>query len=235
MTSGTESLRTTGWSRSWLCHWTCSTAPGIDTYVWVLTNRKSEQRRGRVQLIDATGWNRALHRDLGKKNCELGEDDIARVSDTFLAFEETEHNRIFDNADFGYWKITVEQPCTSREWTTSRSRCGPWPRPWASLNRLRHNEDNVRMERAMSDDPAPVAPVRSTEVIFEVTDAAEGGYDARALGYGIFTQGEDWDDLKSMVRDAVLCHFDGAEVPRVVRLHLVRDEVLAAVDRLVTS
>ena len=45
------------------------------------------------------------------------------------------------------------------------------------------------------------------EIIFEVTESAEGGLDARALGYSIFTQGEDWADLKAMVRDAVLCHF----------------------------
>ena len=50
--------------------------------------------------------------------------------------------------------------------------------------------------------------MRPTEIIFEVTEAVEGGYDARALGYGIFTQGDDWDDLKEMVQDAVLCHFD---------------------------
>ena len=50
--------------------------------------------------------------------------------------------------------------------------------------------------------------MRPTEVIFEVTEAVEGGYDARALGYSIFTQGDDWDDLKDMVKDAVLCHFD---------------------------
>lgn len=54
-----------------------------------------------------------------------------------------------------------------------------------------------------------------SEVIFEVTEAVEGGYDARALGYDIFTQGEDWDDLKSMVRDAVLCHFGGEVAPGV--------------------
>ncbi len=83
---------------------------GIATYVWVLTNRKSEQRRGKVQLIDATGWNQALRKNRGRKNCELGEDDIARVCDTSLAFEETEHSRIFDNADFGYWRVTVERP-----------------------------------------------------------------------------------------------------------------------------
>ena len=83
---------------------------GIATYVWVLTNRKPEHRRGKVQLIDATKWYRPLRKNLGKKNCELGEEDIARICDTFLAFEETEHSRIFDNAAFGYWKVTVERP-----------------------------------------------------------------------------------------------------------------------------
>ena len=83
---------------------------GIATYVWVLTNRKPEHRRGKVQLIDATSWHRPLRKNLGKKNCELGEEDIARICDTFLAFEETEQSKIFDNDALGYWKVTVERP-----------------------------------------------------------------------------------------------------------------------------
>ena len=83
---------------------------GIATYVWVLTNRKPEHRRGKVQLIDATGWYRPLRKNLGKKNCELGEEDIQRICDTFLAFEESEQSKIFDNAAFGYWKVMVERP-----------------------------------------------------------------------------------------------------------------------------
>ena len=83
---------------------------GIATYVWVLTNRKQEHRKGKVQLIDATQWFRPLRKNLGKKNCELGEDDIERICETFLAFEETEQSRIFDNQAFGYWKVTVERP-----------------------------------------------------------------------------------------------------------------------------
>ena len=66
-----------------------------------------------------------------------------------------------------------------------------------------------------------------TEIIFEVTEAIEGGYDARALGYSIFTQGEDWADLKTMIKDAVLCHFDERSAPKVIRLHFVRDEAIA--------
>ena len=59
------------------------------------------------------------------------------------------------------------------------------------------------------------------------TEAVEGGYEARAPGYGIFTQGDDWEELKDMARDAVLCHFDDEDLPRAIRLHLVKDEVLA--------
>ena len=66
-----------------------------------------------------------------------------------------------------------------------------------------------------------------SEIVFEVTEAVEGGYDARALGYSIFTQGHDWDDLKAMVQDAVLCHFDDDDAPNTIRLRLVKDEVIA--------
>ena len=83
---------------------------GIATYVWVLTNHKPEHRQGKVQLIDATEWHRPLRKNLGKKNCELGEADIQRICDTFLAFKESEQSKIFDNDAFGYWKVTVERP-----------------------------------------------------------------------------------------------------------------------------
>ena len=66
-----------------------------------------------------------------------------------------------------------------------------------------------------------------SEIIFEVTEAVEGGYNARALGYSIFTQGDDWHDLKAMVKDAVACHFDDGLAPKIVRLHFVKDEVFA--------
>ena len=68
--------------------------------------------------------------------------------------------------------------------------------------------------------------VSGTEITFEVAEAVEGGYDARALGHRIFTQGEDWN-LKAMVRDAVLCHFDDTvPLPKLIRLHFVCEEVL---------
>jgi type I restriction enzyme M protein len=86
----------------------------IATYIWVLSNRKLPHRAGRVQLIDATGWYKPLRKNLGKKNCELSEEDIQRICDTFLAFQETEQSKIFPNAAFGYWKVTVERPLRLR-------------------------------------------------------------------------------------------------------------------------
>ena len=83
---------------------------GIATYIWVLTNRKPKHRKGKVQLIDATQWFQPLRKNLGKKNCELGEADIKRICETFIAFKETGQSRIFDNDDLGYWKVTVERP-----------------------------------------------------------------------------------------------------------------------------
>jgi len=83
---------------------------GIATYVWVLTNRKAEHRRGKVQLIDATDWSEPLRKNLGKKNCELSVEDIQRTTNSFLAFAENEQSKIFANETFGYWKITVERP-----------------------------------------------------------------------------------------------------------------------------
>ena len=76
----------------------------------MLTDRKPEHRRGNVQLIDATKWFRPLRKNLGKKNCELGEADIKRICRAFLDFEGSEQSRIFDNRVFGHWKVTVERP-----------------------------------------------------------------------------------------------------------------------------
>jgi type I restriction enzyme M protein len=83
---------------------------GIATYIWVLSNRKPDHRKGKVQLIDATQWYKPLRKNLGKKNCELSEEDIRKICDTFLEFRESEQSKIFRNEAFGYWKVTVERP-----------------------------------------------------------------------------------------------------------------------------
>ena len=66
-----------------------------------------------------------------------------------------------------------------------------------------------------------------TEIIFVVEESPEGGYEARALGHSIFTQGETLDEVREAVKDAVRCHFEEDQRPRIIRLHQVRDELLA--------
>ena len=83
---------------------------GIATYIWLLTNRKPDARQGKVQLIDATQWFKPLHKNLGKKNCELSDDDIQRICDAYLSFERSEQSKISENQAFGYWKVIVERP-----------------------------------------------------------------------------------------------------------------------------
>ena len=83
---------------------------GIATYIWVLSNKKPAARKGQVQLIDATQWFKPLRKNLGKKNCELSPEDIDRICQTYLSFQQTEQSKIFPNQAFGYWKVTVERP-----------------------------------------------------------------------------------------------------------------------------
>jgi hypothetical protein len=68
--------------------------------------------------------------------------------------------------------------------------------------------------------------VPESEIIFSVQETPEGGYHARALGFSIFAEADSLDDLKMKIRDAVSCHFDPVEKPRIIRLHMVRDEVI---------
>jgi len=65
------------------------------------------------------------------------------------------------------------------------------------------------------------------ELIFVVEESPEGGFQARALGYSIFTEADSYEELKKMVQDAVACHFDENNRPKVVRLHMVKEELLA--------
>jgi type I restriction enzyme M protein len=83
---------------------------GIATYIWVLSNRKTKKRKGKVQLIDATSISTPLRKNLGKKNCEFSEDQIGFITKLFLDFKSTDVSKIFPNEEFGYWKIVVERP-----------------------------------------------------------------------------------------------------------------------------
>ncbi|MBU3214795.1 type I restriction-modification system subunit M [Clostridium estertheticum] len=83
---------------------------GIPTYIWILSNKKLPERKGKVQLINAIDIYEKLRKNLGQKNCELTEEQIKHITKTYMDFKETYISKIFMNEDFGYWKITVERP-----------------------------------------------------------------------------------------------------------------------------
>ena len=83
---------------------------GIPTYVWILTNRKPKQRKGKVQLIDGTSFWTPMRKSLGSKRREISAEQIAALTDLFEGFAEGDHSKIFATADFGFRKITVERP-----------------------------------------------------------------------------------------------------------------------------
>jgi len=83
---------------------------GIGTYIWILSNNKAEHRKGKIQLIDATSLKSPLRKNLGNKNCELTPEIRRQIVDLYIAFEENEYSKIFNNNEFGYWKITVHRP-----------------------------------------------------------------------------------------------------------------------------
>lgn len=88
---------------------------GIATYIWVITNRKEERRRGYVQLIDASKICSPLRKNLGEKNCETTEDDRNHILQLLMDFKETPESKIFRNEEFGYWQVPVLRPKRDKE------------------------------------------------------------------------------------------------------------------------
>jgi len=93
---------------------------GINTYVWILTNKKSGERSGKIQLIDGTSFFRKMRKSLGNKRHELSKEDIHRIVTLYSDFRENEYSKIFEKEEFGYTKVIVERPlqlnyCVSEE------------------------------------------------------------------------------------------------------------------------
>lgn len=87
---------------------------GIGTFIWVLSNRKEERRKGKIQLIDATAMKSPLRKNLGKKNCELTAEIRQEIMRIFLEMEQSDVSKVFDNQEFAYWSVTVERPLRLR-------------------------------------------------------------------------------------------------------------------------
>lgn len=89
---------------------------GIGTYLWVLTNKKDEKRKGKVQLIDATSMKEPLRKNLGDKNCEMTQKMREKVMELYLAFDkaDSEYSKVFSNEEFGFYQVEVNRPLRLR-------------------------------------------------------------------------------------------------------------------------
>ena len=83
---------------------------GIQTYLWIVSNKKKDKRKGKIQLIDGSGFGTSMRKNLGEKSNYITEEDSQKIIQTYQNFEENEYSKIFDNEFFGYTKITIEQP-----------------------------------------------------------------------------------------------------------------------------
>lgn len=81
----------------------------LGTFIWVLSNKKEDRRKGKIQLIDATAMKSPLRKNMGKKNCELSSDIRKEIIRIFMDMEESDVSRVFDNDEFGFWLVTVER------------------------------------------------------------------------------------------------------------------------------
>lgn len=87
---------------------------GIGTFIWILSNKKEDRRKGKIQLIDATAMLSPLRKNMGKKNCELTPEIRKEIVRIFMDMEQSDVSMIFDNEEFAYWTITVERPLRLR-------------------------------------------------------------------------------------------------------------------------
>lgn len=119
---------------------------GILTYVWILSNVKEEKRKGKVQLINATGFYQKMRKPLGDKRVELNPNHILDIQNLYFDFEENENSKIFDNEDFGFYQITVHQPEKDEEGNIIKDKKGN-PKP----NKELKDTENVPLKENIDD------------------------------------------------------------------------------------
>ncbi len=158
---------------------------GIGTYVWVLTNEKTPQREGKVQLIDAREEYVGMRKSLGNKRHTLPEESINKIIDTYQDFTESDKVKIFDNGDFGYTKITVERPMQLNYQVTPER-----------LENLYSYNQFKKLAESKSENPE-----------IKMAEEEEGKKQQEAIKEELLTIGDelytDWDTFETKVKNAL--------------------------------
>ena len=200
---------------------------GIATYVWVLSNRKAEARKGKVQLIDATKWFRPLRRNLGKRNSEMTSEHIQAVLDAYETMETSDTSVVLPNSSLGYWKIVVERPLLLRSrFTREAVEALRFQSGHRALREALHTE----FGDAMFDDFASVAERLKAHLDppeAEVEDFTEGEEETGADGDE--TPAEAEDATMKLPRKTVKKLLDAATWARDRRLHRAAERLMAVI------
>ena len=197
---------------------------GIATYVWVLSNRKAEHRKGKVQLIDATKLFRPLRRNLGKRNCEMTTEHLRAVLNTYQAMEPSETSVVLPNSSFGYWKIVVERPLRLRSrFTREAVEALRFQSGHRALRETLHGE----FGDALFDDCASVAEKLKAHLDPpdpEVDEAVDSEDEASADGGDAATETED--ATPKLPRKTVKKLLDAGTWARDRRLHRAAERLM---------
>lgn len=200
---------------------------GIATYVWLLSNRKAEHRKGKVQLIDATKSFKKLNRNLGKRNCEMTPEQIQAVIDSYELMETNDTSIVLSNASFGYWKIVVERPLRLRSRFT---RAAVEALRFQSGHRVVREALHAEFGDALFDDFASVAERLKAHLDppdVEVDEAGEGEEAVSADGEDAAAEAEDV--TPKLARKTVKKLLDAATWARDRRLHHAAERLMAVV------
>jgi type I restriction enzyme M protein len=158
---------------------------GIGTYIWILTNQKTAQREGKVQLIDAREEYVGMRKNLGNKRHIIPEESLSKIINTYKDFKESDKVKIFYNEDFGYTKITVERPM-----------------------QLNYQVTEERLENLYSYSAfKKLAESKSKDLETKMAEEEEGKKQQEAIKQALLTIGNDlytdWDTFEAKVKNAL--------------------------------
>ncbi|SDB30382.1 type I restriction enzyme M protein [Flavobacteriaceae bacterium MAR_2010_188] len=144
---------------------------GISTYIWIISNHKATERKGKVQLINAVDFFKKMNKSLGDKRNELSDQHIEDITKLYGDFEANEHCKIFDNTDFGYSKVTVERPLMKKGKVVTDNKGEP--KPDAKLRDtenipLKENIENYMQREVLPHVPDAWVDEKKTNIGYEI-------------------------------------------------------------------